>query len=423
MNYFKRISSLVLAGIIGLSSTVAVKAESNDEKLNNMQQQLQQNDAEMQKKEQEKQAVNKEIQGIESELHNLNNTIAKNKEDQAAIQRKIDETHKQIEQKKSEIVVLEDKVLARKDIMRKRMVSVQNSSNTSLVVEVVVESKNFADFLQRMNAVSTILEADKEILRLQEQDLRQIEEDKKTIDEKEASLVVDKQKLAKAQAELQDNLKKRQDNLQTVQAKYNAIASQLNLAAEEKAKIESNMKAVEETIAREQEAARIAAEERAKAEAAVKAEKEALAKAQAEIAEKQKQEKANKPAEPVANNSKVEPVQPSKPTAGGKEFYVHATAYTADPAENGYGPGQQVYSKWGPGNKPYNLTANPGMKLIAVDPSVIPLGSTVNVEGYGIAIAADTGGAIKGHKIDVLMPDKASSSNWGRKNVKVTILN
>ena len=77
MNYFKRISCLVLAGIIGLSSTVAVKAESNDEKLNNMQQQLQQNDAEMQKKEQEKQAVSKEIKGIENELHNLNNTIAK----------------------------------------------------------------------------------------------------------------------------------------------------------------------------------------------------------------------------------------------------------------------------------------------------------------------------------------------------------
>lgn len=417
MNYFKRISCLVLAGIIGLSSTVAVKAESNDEKLNNMQQQLQQNDAEMQKKEQEKQAVSKEIKGIENELHNLNNTIAKNKEDQAAIQRKIDETHKQIEQKKQEIVVLEDKVLARKDIMRKRMVSVQNSSNTSLVVEVVVESKNFADFLQRMNAVSTILEADKEILRLQEQDLRQIEEDKKTIDEKEASLVVDKQKLAKAQAELQDNLKKRQDNLQTVQAKYNEVASQLNLAAEEKAKIESNMKTVQETIAREQEAARIAAEERAKAE------QEALAKAQAEIAEKQKQEKASKPAEPVANNnSKVEPAKPepiSKPTAGGKEIYVEATAYTADPGENGYAPGQQVFSAWGH----YNLTANPGMKLIAVDPNVIPLGKTVNVEGYGVAIAADTGGAIKGNRIDVLMPDKGSSSQWGRKIVKVTILN
>ena len=94
------------------------------------------------------------------------------------------------------------------------------------------------------------------------------------------------------------------------------------------------MKTVQETIAREQEAARIAAEERAKAEAAAKAEQEALAKAQAEIAEKQKQEKASKPAEPVANNnSKVEPAKPepiSKPTAGGKEIYVEATAYTAD---------------------------------------------------------------------------------------------
>lgn len=418
MNYFKRISCLVLAGIIVLSSTVAVKAESNDEKLNNMQQQLQQNDAEMQKKEQEKQAVSKEIKGIENELHNLNNTIAKNKEDQAAIQRKIDETHKQIEQKKQEIVVLEDKVLARKDIMRKRMVSVQNSSNTSLVVEVVVESKNFADFLQRMNAVSTILEADKEILRLQEQDLRQIEEDKKTIDEKEASLVVDKQKLAKAQAELQDNLKKRQDNLQAVQAKYNEVASQLNLATEEKAKIESNMKAVQETIAREQEAARIAAEERAKAEAAAKAEQKALAKVQAEIAEKQKQEKASKPAEPVAKNTGSESKPDTKPAQGGKEFYVTATAYTADPSENGYKPGETVKSRLG-----HNLTANPNMKLIAVDPSVIPLGSTVYVEGYGTAIAGDTGSAIKGHIIDLLMPNSAQANEWGRRTVKVKILN
>ncbi|MGN4426178.1 3D domain-containing protein [Bacillus cereus group sp. MYBK30-1] len=416
MNYFKRISSLVLAGIIGLSSTVAVKAESNDEKLNNMQQQLQQNNADMQKKEQEKQAVSKEIQGIENELHNLNNTIAKNKEDQAAIQRKIDETHKQIEQKKADIVVLEDKVLARKDIMKKRMVSVQNSSNTSLVVEVVVESKNFADFIQRMNAVSTILDADKEILRLQEQDLRQIEEDKKAIDEKEASLVVDKQKLAKAQADLQDNLKKRQDNLQTVQAKYNEIANQINLAAEEKAKVEANMKAVQETIAREQEAARIAAEERAKAEAAAKAEQEELAKAKA--AAKQKEEQTAKPAEPVAKNTAPESKPDTKPAQGGKEFYVTATAYTADPSENGYKSGETVKSKLG-----HDLTANPNMKLIAVDPAVIPLGSTVYVEGYGTAIAGDTGSAIKGHIIDLLMPDSATANNWGRRTVKVTILN
>ncbi|HEK9101144.1 cell wall-binding protein [Bacillus pfraonensis] len=423
MNYFKRISSLVLAGIIGLSSTVAVKAESNDEKLNNMQQQLQQNSNDIQQKEQEKQAVNKEIQGIENELHNLNNTITKNKEEQAAIQRKIDETHKQIEQKKGEIIVLENKVLARKDIMKKRMVSVQNSSNTSLVVEVVVESKNFADFLQRMNAVSTILDADKEILRLQEQDLRQIEEDKKAIDEKEASLEVDKQKLSKAQADLQENLKKRQENLQAVQAKYNQIASQINLAEQEKSKIEANMKEVQETIAREQEAARLAAEAQAKAEAEAKEREEALAKAKKEEEAKAREEASKQTTSAPApkqseNTTKAPAPQPeSKPAKGGREIYVEATAYTADPAENGYKPGEIVKSKLG-----HNLTANPGMKLIAVDPAVIPLGSRVYVDGYGEAIAGDTGGAIKGYRIDVLMPDKASSSTWGRKNVKVTIL-
>ena len=43
-----------------------------------------------------------------------------------------------------------------------------------------------------------------------------------------------------------------------------------------------------------------------------------------------------------------------------------------------------------------NLRANPNLKVIAVDPSVIPLGSKVWVEGYGYAVAGDTGGAIKG---------------------------
>lgn len=408
MNYFKRISSLVLAGIMCLSSTVAVKAESNDETLNNMQQQLQQNNNDIQQKEQEKQAVSKEIQNIENELHTLNDTISKNKEEQEAIQRKVDETHKLIEQKKKEIINLEDKVLARKEVMKKRMVSVQNNSNANVAMEVVLESKSFADFIQRVNAVSTILEADKEILRLQEEDLRQIEEDKKVIDEKEASLEVDKEKLAKAQAVLQDNLTKRQENLQSVQEKYNQLASQINLAEQEKANIESNMKAVQDTIAREQEAARVAAEAREKAAAEAKAAKE-------------EEEKARQTAPVSKPNQKSEqkPEQKTeqKPAQGGRELYVEATAYTADPLENGKQPGEHVKSAMG-----HDLTANPGMKLIAVDPAVIPLGSRVYVEGYGTAIAGDTGGAIKGHKIDVLMPDKGSSSAWGRRTVKVVIL-
>lgn len=61
--------------------------------------------------------------------------------------------------------------------------------------------------------------------------------------------------------------------------------------------------------------------------------------------------------------------------------------------------------------------------IIAVDPDVIPLGSKVRVEGMGVYRAEDTGGAIKGKKIDILMPSKEQARQFGRKNLKVTILN
>ncbi|OLS39866.1 3D domain-containing protein [Bacillus sp. MRMR6] len=70
-----------------------------------------------------------------------------------------------------------------------------------------------------------------------------------------------------------------------------------------------------------------------------------------------------------------------------------------------------------------NILDNPDEKVIAVDPSVIPLGSKVYVEGYGYATAADTGGAIKGNKIDVFIPEHEDAINWGVKKVEVTVLN
>lgn len=95
----------------------------------------------------------------------------------------------------------------------------------------------------------------------------------------------------------------------------------------------------------------------------------------------------------------------------GTSIYMSSTAYTA------YCNGCSGKTATG-----QNLRANPNMKVIAVDPKVIPLGTKVHVEGYGYAIAGDTGGAIKGNKIDVFIPEQSNALQWGRKNVKVTIL-
>lgn len=118
----------------------------------------------------------------------------------------------------------------------------------------------------------------------------------------------------------------------------------------------------------------------------------------------------------VAVGTKVATVTASRnnTSAGGKgkEFYVTATAYT--PNCNGCS---------GITATGVNIKSNPNMKLIAVDPNVIPLGSKVWVEGYGYAIAADTGGAIKGNKIDILVSSKSAAKNWGRKKVRIKVLN
>lgn len=94
-----------------------------------------------------------------------------------------------------------------------------------------------------------------------------------------------------------------------------------------------------------------------------------------------------------------------------KTLTVEASAFTA-------------YCKGCSGKTAYgiDLKKNPDIKLIAVDPKVIPLGTKVWVEGYGIAIAGDTGGAIKGNRIDVFMKTKKIAYSWGRKKVEIKIL-
>ncbi|KUO76220.1 MAG: hypothetical protein APF81_10925 [Desulfosporosinus sp. BRH_c37] len=72
-----------------------------------------------------------------------------------------------------------------------------------------------------------------------------------------------------------------------------------------------------------------------------------------------------------------------------------------------------------------NKTASgvePREGLIAVDPTVIAMGSKVYVEGYGYAIAADTGGAIRGNRIDVFFPTLRQCIDWGRKSVHIYVL-
>jgi 3D (Asp-Asp-Asp) domain-containing protein len=59
--------------------------------------------------------------------------------------------------------------------------------------------------------------------------------------------------------------------------------------------------------------------------------------------------------------------------------------------------------------------------VVAVDPSVIPLGTRLTIPGYGEAVAADTGGAVRGNTIDLWFPTLAQARAWGRRTVTITL--
>ena len=148
---------------------------------------------------------------------------------------------------------------------------------------------------------------------------------------------------------------------------------------------------------------KIAAKEKAEKEAAEKAAAEKAAKEQAAreaqaAAEKEAAEQA------AAQAAMTQPV--------GQTFIMESTAYSSDPAD-ALGGGTVTATG-------QNLLTNP--MAVAVDPNVIPLGTRLYVEGYGEAIASDTGGAIKGNIVDVHFSTYEQCIQWGRRQVKVTIL-
>ncbi|MBF1726894.1 MAG: 3D domain-containing protein, partial [Streptococcus sp.] len=94
---------------------------------------------------------------------------------------------------------------------------------------------------------------------------------------------------------------------------------------------------------------------------------------------------------------------------GGYYLTVEATAYSYNEA------GLSNYTADGT-----NLVSEPN--VIAVDPSVIPLGSYVEIPGYGVFRAADTGGAIYGNRIDVHLVNLSDVYNFGRRTITIRVL-
>ncbi|EQC88923.1 MAG: 3D domain-containing protein [Lactococcus lactis] len=332
--------------------------------------------------------VNQEIQNFQAQLDSKLAQANKIYSQAQEAQQKVNQSKSKITELETGISETENDVVQLKASVAKQMRAMQaNGGGTLSYIDIVASSKNLSDMVMRLTNLHVVLTAESD--------------QAKSLIEKEESLKTMKVKLEESQETLVKNQNDYQGQVDALQSNISGL----------KDKISSNKQLLSEMQAK------AAAEQKARDEALAKSVADVKAKAAAKAATKAEQEKTKDSSSSESNNS-VSTQTPadtnsntttnnnnsSSTTSGGRTLNVEATAY----ALNGI-------TATG-----IDLSKNP--ICIAVDPSVIPLNSLVEVPGYGIAIAGDTGGAIIGNIIDVHFPSNDQAIAWGRKNIQITVL-
>ncbi len=415
----KKIVSLAVIGLafLQLGTSQPVSAESLDS-IRDQQEQTKQ----------ELQSLQVEVSTVIEEVSTLNETLN-------ILNQNITEKEAEIAETLIDVAEQEKIVEARLEQASERLQSLQVNEVSQNFVLTILGSESLSDLFNRALVIMRLTDAGNQQIELAEIEAQTL------IDLKE-KLVVSRQEL-KAQQEEAVVQKEALDDkvaiLQTlIQENQSELSSLVQREAEEVARIEEARRVARE--AAERAAAERKAEEAAQQAAAEKAAKQASV-AQAEKAASEQeastssskasaavtqtaskpaaQKKAAQPAAPKKAEAKPAAKAESKPAAkteskpaqtSGKTLNVQATGYSTKQ------PGLSTHTFMG-----IDLRVN--SRVIAVDPSVIPLGSMVEVEGMGVYIAGDTGGAIKGNIIDIHFNTVAEALQWGRRNVTVRILN
>ena len=339
--------------------------------------------------------LDSEILDLDYKIEELNNEIAtitsqltENKEAINSIETQIQSTEAKLEQTKEEIeeaqIILDNRV--------RNMYKTNISSN---MIVSIITSTSISELFSRIQSISKIISTDKEIISDINEKKDSLNKDIDTLSSKNNELktlqttiendlkVVEEKKQEQEEYSYKLNAEKEavfsiiEENEKTLISKPLSIANSSTASVSE---LQSAIDTLNSYIPL------------LNSSTTINMAKEGISNAESRISE------LNTPTVSTANTEIGNVI---------KTLTMESTAY--------YGHGITAS-----GLKPVR---NPdGISTIAVDPDVIPLGTKVYVSGYGLAIAADTGGAIKGNIIDVFLNTNEECISWGRRNVTVQIL-
>ncbi|RID84811.1 peptidase M23 [Peribacillus asahii] len=235
--------------------------------------------------------IAKSLEETASKIEQKNNEIA--------------ETKAEIEALKAEIIVLKDRIKKRNEVLKDRAVSFQESGGDVNYLEVIFGSSSFSDFLDRVNAVATIAEADREILIQHEKDKEELEAKQKAVEDKLASLESMKAELVKLE-EKQKKQKQQKEELQKKLKHKHKEAEEYKVGLEEEA---ANLAAQESAIKKaiELENSRLAEAEAARKKAAEEAKQQSSSSSSASSSSSPSSSAAVKEAPAVSSGSFTRP--------------------------------------------------------------------------------------------------------------------
>ncbi|KMP33165.1 N-acetylmuramoyl-L-alanine amidase [Bacillus cereus] len=298
MKKLKMASCALVAGLMFSGLTPNVFAE---DKISDVKSQINTQNDTLHKQQQERDELQKQMNDLNKTIQGLDKSVQENAAKLDETMKKVADTEQLIEKKNKDIAELQTKIAKREELLRKRLVALQEQPNTNVVTEVLVNSKNVADLVDRLTSVSKILESDEDIMKTQQEDQASVKKDVATVKEKQKELKEAQAQIETAKKELDAEKEKKATAVNDLSGKMDTVVTSMTST-------EGQLKELEKQALQLQ---RIAEEE-----AQAKAAQEAAAQKQAEQAAKAAQaQPAQAPAEqaaPANNGGQAQKEEPKK---------------------------------------------------------------------------------------------------------------